>query len=199
MSVTQQSSNSKKANHIPLWLTIDSMVSSSIPVNISVWLLDNSSLTLRVKNHCLNHDLGCFSVNVLSQGILRPSADEIQRLKLDSDQDALIREVLLFCGKSSLIYARTVIPSQTLTGEQKQLAELGNRPLGEFLFSQPDMQRDAIEVAALGRGHQLFDSAVIHIDSNPEEIWARRSVFRLKHKPLLVAEVFLPDIYVGDN
>lgn len=183
-----------QSDNTPDWLTVDSTVSSAIPENIGKWLFDESSLTLRVKNYCAEYDLGCFSVKVLSQGICQPSSDELKGLKLNNEQNALIREVLLYGGESPLIYARTVIPSQTLTGEQKVLGELGNRPLGEFLFSQPDLQRDVMEVASLKQGQQLFDSAISHLKSNPGEIWARRSVFRLKHKPLLVAEVFLPDI-----
>ena len=186
--------NTIYAKKIPDWLVADSAVISAIPKNIGQWLLDDTSLTLRVKNYCTEHDLGLFSVKVLSQGICQPSSDEIKGLKLNNEQDALIREVLLYGGESPLIYARTVIPSQTLTGEQKVLGELGNRPLGEFLFSQPDLERDDMEVASLKQGQQLFDSAISHLKSNPGEIWARRSVFRLKHKPLLVAEVFLPDI-----
>jgi len=186
--------NTIYAKNIPDWLVADSAVISAIPKNIGQWLLDDTSLTLRVKNYCTEHDLGLFSVKVLSQGICQPSSDEIKGLKLNNEQDALIREVLLYGGESPLIYARTVIPSQTLTGEQKVLGELGNRPLGEFLFSQPDLERDDMEVASLKQGQQLFDSAISHLKSNPGEIWARRSVFRLKHKPLLVAEVFLPDI-----
>jgi len=186
--------NTIYAKNIPDWLVADSAVISAIPKNIGQWLLDDTSLTLRVKNYCTEHDLGLFSVKVLSQGICQPSSDEIKGLKLNNEQDALIREVLLYGGESPLIYARTVIPSQTLTGKQKVLGELGNRPLGEFLFSQPELERDAMEVASLKQGQQLFDSAISHLKSNPGEIWARRSVFRLKHKPLLVAEVFLPDI-----
>ena len=106
-------------------------------------------------------------------------------------------EVLLYCHESPLIYARTIIPAQTLTGEQRELGELGDRPLGEFLFSQPGLKRDVMEVAALRQGHQLFDSASAHISVKAQEIWARRSVFRLEHKPLLVAEVFLPELLNG--
>ncbi len=186
--------NTIQAKKIPDWLVVNSTVLSSIPENIGQWLLDDTSLTLRIKNYCAKYDLGCFSVKVLSQGISQPSSDEIKGLNLNNEQDALIREVLLYGGESPLIYARTVIPSQTLTGEQKVLGELGNRPLGEFLFSQPDLERDAMEVASLKQGQQLFDSAISHLNSNPGEIWARRSIFRLKHKPLLVAEVFLPNI-----
>ena len=166
-------------------------------------MLDSASLTLRIKNHCQSNNMGNFSVRLLRQGMSIPSNDEVQRLKLKSRRYALIREVLLYCGETPVIFARTVIPIKTLTGPQRQLSHLGNRPLGEFLFAQPGLQRDAMEVALLKNGHQLFDSAVSHMNDKPlpfsdkviaDKVWARRSIFRLRHKPLLVAEVFLPEI-----
>ena len=197
MSTIPYSSIAEESGHIPHWFTVNSSASSAIPEKVSKWLLDNTSLTLRVKNHCMSHDLGCFSVQVLNQKMSMPLDDEVQHLKLKNKDDALIREVLLYCDESPLIYARTIIPMQTLTGDQRQLGELGNRPLGEFLFSQPGLERDIMEIAALRQGHQLFDSAITHIAAKPTEIWARRSVFRLEHKPLLVAEVFLPELLNG--
>jgi chorismate--pyruvate lyase len=171
------------------------------------WLLDNTSLTLRIKQHCHARALGSFSVKLLWQGMAIPSNDESQRLDQKYRRYALIREVLLFCGDTPLIFARTVIPIKTLTGRQRQLAHLGNRPLGEFLFSHPCLERDAMEVSVITAGHQLYKATISglsmaeffqseqHEQSEiPRSIWARRSVFRLQSKALLVAEVFLPEL-----
>ena len=185
----------RQFKRIPHWVAVDYASLLHLHERIREWLLDSASLTLRIKNYCQTNNLGDFSVRVLMQGMGIPSNDEVQRLKLKSRRYALIREVLLYCGNTPVIFARTVIPIQTLTGPQRQLGHLGNRPLGEFLFAQPYLQRDAMEVAVLNQGHQLFDSAVHAIETNPEQVWARRSIFRLKHKPLLVAEVFLPEVF----
>lgn len=200
----------RQFKRIPHWVTADYSSILHMQENIRDWLLDSASLTLRIKQFCQCNSMGCFSVKLLGQGMSMPSNDEVRRLKLRNRRYALIREVLLFCGDTPVIFARTVIPLKTLTGPQRQLGRLGNRPLGEFLFSQPQLQRDAMEVSIVSQGHQLFDSAVkslLAIDSQadaslttgkklqtPQKIWARRSVFCLRHKPLLVAEVFLPDI-----
>ncbi len=186
---------SRQFKRIPHWVAVDYASLLHLQERTREWLLDSASLTLRIKNYCQSYDMGNFSVRVLSQGMGIPSNDEVQRLRLKSRRYALIREVLLYCGETPVIFARTVIPIKTLTGPQRQLGHLGSRPLGEFLFSQPYLQRDAMEVAVLNYGHQLFDSAILNIHSSPERVWARRSIFRLKHKPLLVAEVFLPDIF----
>ena len=184
----------RQFKRIPHWLAVDYASILHIPDYTRSWLLDSASLTLRIKNHCRGKQLGDFSVKLLHQGMAIPSNDEVQRLKLKHRHYALIREVLLYCGDTPVIFARTVIPVKTLTGPQRQLAHLGNRPLGEFLFAQPALQRDAMEVTALTNGHQLYDSAVQNLHKRPDQLWARRSIFRLRHKPLLVAEVFLPDL-----
>lgn len=204
----------RQFKRIPHWVTADYSSILHLQENIRDWLLDSASLTLRIKQHCQSKGMGCFSVKVIRQGMGIPSNDEVQRLKLQSRRYALMREVLLLCGETPVIFARTVIPIKTLTGPQRQLARLGNRPLGEFLFSQPELQRDTMEVSVISQGHQLYDSAVVSVKRairddieqgikgavenkahySPKHIWARRSVFCLRHKPLLVAEVFLPDI-----
>jgi len=124
---------------VPHWQSVNSINTSLLQEIVCDWLLDNSSLTLRIKEHCRDCPAEEFSVRVLSQMMTEPLNDEVQRLQLNQHDQALIREVLLYCGKRPLIYARSVIPAQTLTGEQQQLGNLGNRPLGEFLFSQPDL------------------------------------------------------------
>lgn len=178
----------------PHWVSADYAALLNLPDGKLEWLLDNSSLTQRIKNFCCHSGTGDFSVRVLSQGKTMPSADEAKRLKLKSRRYALVREVLLFCGRLPLVYARTVIPLKTLTGRQKQLAYLGDKPLGAFLFAQSCLQRDVMELAVLTQGHQIFESASRALPYPPQQIWGRRSVFRLKNKPLLVTEVFLPTL-----
>lgn len=191
---------SRQFKRIPHWVAVDYASILHIPDNTRDWLVDSASLTLRIKKFCRRNKKGGFSVKLLRQGMAIPSNDEVQRLRLLSRRYALIREVLLLCGDTPVIFARTVIPIKTLTGPQRQLGHLGNRPLGEFLFSQPGLHRDAMEVAVLKNGHQLFDSTLSSLSEQsqamPSEVWARRSVFCLREKPLLVAEVFLPDIFL---
>lgn len=193
----------RQFKRIPHWVTADNAAILHMPDKTRAWLLDSASLTLRIKQYCQACERGGFSVKLLRQGMGIPSNDEVQRLKLKHRRYALIREVLLYCGTTPVIFARTVIPVKTLTGPQRQLGHLGNRPLGAFLFAQPALHRDAMEVALVSQGHQLYDSARNSLSAtgnkpkNLDQVWARRSIFCLKHKPLLVAEVFLPDVFRG--
>lgn len=91
-------------------------------------------------------------------------------------------------------FARSVLPHKTLTGKRRMLGKLGNRPLGEILFSDPDIQRDALEIACIKKDQRMFSCATQSLTKTPESVWGRRSVFYLHKKPLLVNEVFLPSL-----
>ena len=120
--------------------------------------------------------------------------NEAVRLGVSPDRMALVRQVYLLCDHRPLVYARTVIPLSTLSGPERHLACLGNRPLGAVLFAAPNMSRDEIEVACIRPGQRIFTRATNALAVKPEAIWGRRSVFYLSGKPLLVNEVFLPGI-----
>ncbi|MFW1678631.1 chorismate--pyruvate lyase family protein [Pontibacter sp. JAM-7] len=137
------------------------------------WLMDSSSLTQRL----VRLSQGDFEVRVIRQQWGRPTRSEAQALGMRSRQVALIREVQLLGQGQPWVYARSLIPAKTLTGAQRRLRHLGNRSLGSLLFSTPGMRRGPLQICR------------IPMDDSP--LWARRSVFYLQEKPLLVCEVFL--------
>lgn len=92
------------------------------------------------------------------------------------------------------MFARTVLPQHTLTGKHKQLARLKSRSLGSVLFKDPDMRRGSFEFASLSAGDTDFDILHDTLTLQTTTLWARRSIFTLKEKPLLLTEIFLPDI-----
>ncbi len=154
---------------------------SRAPRALRPWLTDEGSLT-RLLQRASN---GQFSVRVLSQRYDRPSASEAIALGLPPRQRALVREVQL-CGHGEpWVFARTLIPVTTLRGRQRTLKLIGSRPLGALLFSDPAMRRDPLQITAL-------------TTAAGQRLWARRSVFYLADKPLLVCEVFLTPPGVPD-
>ena len=166
------------------------MLMSHAPAEISPWLFDQGSLTRRILLYCSKN----FRVEVLSQKWQRPLLNEALRLGVHPEHHALIREVLLYCGDVPWVFARSVLPRKTLTGPRRFLGKLGNRPLGEILFSDPNIQRDALEIAEIKKGQRMYNCATQCLDNPPDYVWGRRSVFYLHKKPLLVNEVFLPSI-----
>ncbi len=128
-----------------------------------------------------------FSVQVISQKWQKLDAEEATAMALNDVQSALVRQVLLCCGDTPLVYARTVIPATTIQGAQRRYANMGSRPLGAMLFSDRTMRREAVQVATLPAKHAAHKYA-----KTAEPVWGRRSVFRVADKPILVCEYFLP-------
>jgi chorismate--pyruvate lyase len=141
------------------------------------WLLDSGSLTQNLKNLAPNR----FSVQVLHTGLGRASLSEACTLNIPFREQIYIREVALCIDKQPQVFARSVIPRSTLTGPERQLLFLRNKPLGEFLFKHKKMSRGKIEVK----------QGLI----NNQSSWARRSIFNVNNKPLLVSEFFLPSLF----
>lgn len=140
------------------------------------WILDSGSLTRRL----ILASHGHFSVRPIREAWLYPRMDEARVLGMPLRQKAWIREVELLCFDQIWVRARSVVPLQTLTGEERQLLHLGTRPLGAYLFAAPTMHREPMRIARLDLGPGTVP------------VFGRRSVFRLHGKPLLVSEVFQP-------
>lgn len=147
------------------------------------WLSDRGSLTERLIKASGNR----FSVTLLNQGPRRPLDNEVRALQLQAGRVAVIREVTLYGGDCPWVYARSVLPLETLAGRHRALRHLDNRPLGALLFADPTMSRDAIEIARVPGA--LIPQGLAR---GEHWLWGRRSVFYLDGRPLLVAEIFLP-------
>jgi chorismate--pyruvate lyase len=157
-----------------------------VPQELRDWLLDSGSLTQRLQQASDDQ----FSVQVLSQSLQLPGLSERQVLGLAPRRLALIREVVLFGRGVPWVFARSVIPLQTLTGRLRKLRRLDSRPLGALLFTDPTMTREPLEWACINANNSIPLTA--QLPTFDEVLWGRRSVFKLSAKPLLVCEIFLP-------
>ncbi|MBZ9611264.1 chorismate--pyruvate lyase family protein [Rheinheimera maricola] len=150
----------------------------NLPPLLAPWLLEPASLTARFKRHCQQ-----FRVQVLNEQ--RSELPAFLRQLLPDTAAAQLREVILWCNDMPCVYAQSWLPQQTVTA-LRPLADLGERPLGDYIFQQPGLQRGIIEATQLDIALPLLSIA--------ERCYARRSVFTLNGLPLLVAEAFLPAV-----
>jgi chorismate--pyruvate lyase len=155
---------------------------------LSGWLLHVGSFMQRLKGLGVNA-----KVKVLNEGWQFLPPDERELLKIPSRIYARVREVLISSQKGRWMYARTVIPAKTLTGKERQLANLKNRSLGSVLFSNPATQRSPFEFACLSPQIKGYTKISEHL-ATTHSIWARRSQFHIQDKTLLLAEFFSPAI-----
>jgi chorismate lyase len=156
------------------------------PHLLRAWLTDRGSLTSRIVAH-----FSRFNLVRLEQDLQRPTRDERRELGLRSHELAVVREVILRDGERPLIFAHSVAARRDLRGAWRGLSRLGQRPLAEMLFNDPNVTRLPMEYKKIDARHALFRRAkqVVAIDAHT--LWARRSVFWKRGRPLLVTEIFL--------
>lgn len=153
------------------------------------WLVDRGSLTARIQARC-----AAFKVKVVFQGRGRIDRDERFLHAGGRRRLALVREVYLYCRRTPVVFAHSVIDPRSLRGTWRRLARLGSRPLGAALFADPRIRRYPLRQKKLERHHELYRRACAALKVQPPFLWARRSLFTLHKSPILVTEVFLPGI-----
>lgn len=174
----------------PNWWRFEHLRLPCLPHHYHRWLRDNSSLTQRVINACS----GDFRVRLRRQCWDGPLPSERRALRMGRTRIGLVREVELLCSGMPWVFARTVIPTESLKGAAGRLAHLGERPLGAVLFSRPTTRRGRIEFARLVPGQPLYEAAVANLNTRPDFLWGRRTLFYYEGKSLLVNEIFLPEV-----
>lgn len=153
------------------------------------WLLDDGSLTVRIKSICSD-----FHLRVLAQGRVRGGLDEAPLFGIRGARTLLGRDVLLMGGDVPLVFAHSVLRAEDVRGPWRPLAAMGSRPLGAALFADPRIVRHPLRYRWLRIGHPLYSAATAAVHMELPALWARRSLFRLQEAPLLVTEAFLPGL-----
>jgi len=138
-----------------------------IPEKVLFWIRDDQSLTQKLKKRYSD-----FRVEVHRQEELEIYKHEIN--KLGNEEKFIVREVFLCGDNQPIVFARSVIPKNSKTDS---LMKIGNKPLGETLFTDINILREPIEIT--------FQN----------DIWGRRSVFVMNSSRILVSEFFLEKIY----
>lgn len=133
------------------------------------WLLLEDSMTKRFEQQGKK-----VTVTVIREAFVGQQ-DVVEELPLlPAESRYWLREILLCADGEPWLVGRTVVPESTLSGPELRLQQLGDTPLGRYLFTSSTLTRDFIEI---GRH---------------AELWGRRSRLRLSGKPLLLSELFLP-------
>jgi len=161
----------------------------AIETGYAPWLHDHGSLTRRIQQRCEK-----FHVRNIFDGLAMSSQDEIAILNIPRQQKIYTREVFLYADNQPVVFAHSVVAAHHLHGAWHTLQHLGSKPLGALLFSHPLVKRAPLHFRALRADHPLYRHAARTMDNLPHRLWARRSVFTLQGAPLLVTEVFLPNI-----
>lgn len=171
----------------PAWHTVTPLLRRRLPAEVRDWVLWDGSLTAGVRARCPS----TFELHVLRQRWSLPHRGEAWALGMMPGRRALLREVALCCGDEPLVMARTVIPGASLRGRQRRLAGLGRRPLGELLFHDRSVRRDALAITRM----TLAQAGLAAGRWREVPVHGRRAVFHIGGVPLLVSEFFLPGLW----
>lgn len=143
---------------------------SAVPEYIREWLEDMGSLTAKLKE-----SYPSLNVELLKQEWINATEIVGTSIALDDHSDYLswLREVILKNNEQPLIFAQTFIPQQTVKFIAKPLLTIGERPIGEWLFTQPLVRKNLEWKQEPLNGY-----------------YARRSILELSGYPLEIREMF---------
>lgn len=137
-------------------------------------------------------------IRVLSEQFEVPYLDEqaVFIPKEGEQTQNYIRKVFLLCNDKPVIFARTVVPQSTYEHYQRQFKHLGSQFIGEtLLYRNPEVTRQAFEFAHIALTDVVKEELTQLLPATRESrLWARRSLFWLNTFPLLITEIFLPEI-----
>jgi len=173
----------------PLWRKKQHVFNQSLAPELASWIHETGSLTQRLRRDYNNPIM----VKLLFHYWRKPFLNESLLLKLPTQQFCLIREVVLQdCNAQALILARTVLPPATIKIAQRNLSHLGTRPLGEVIFAYPYLMRLQSEITCI-QSLQWRKDLLQQLPLEPST-WGRRTMYAIKHQPLLVSEFFLDKV-----
>lgn len=135
-----------------------------------------------------------FNVFVLNQSWRGLKPGEHEALTVPNEDLVFVREVVLRCHDTVLMYARSVFPEDILNGEGKVFEHLGNRSLGEVLYQDPHLKRELISVQQIDQTSKDYAMVAEYMSTRPKNLWARTSRFYYYGKPLLLYEIFMPPL-----
>ena len=134
------------------------------------WLNEPGSITSRIKS------FSNFRLKLLRDGPGEVNAAE-DDLIISNYKENNIREVVLFSDEEPFIYAKSILPLETIRLGLSALGNLNKNPLGDILFSNPEIKKK----------YMLFAK----FESNKRIFYGRKGIYTVKGYPFSVCEIFL--------
>ena len=113
------------------------------------WLNEAGSITSRIKS------FSNFKLKLLKDG---PGEVDIieDDLIISNYEENNIREVILLSNEEPLIYAKSIIPLETIKLGLNILGNLKENPLGDILFSNPEIKKKYMLFARFQSKEEIF-------------------------------------------
>jgi chorismate--pyruvate lyase len=172
------------------WNRVDSGELHQAPRKWQSWLGDTGSLTQKIER-VIGQKLEVLVLRDCRQNL---NSDESRYFHFKIKR-CRVREVLLCANGIPLVMAHSIIPTTSSSGSNHEVLRLGRKPLGAVLFAKTRMhskKKPPREIARLDKQSPLRKKCFQQYPELPSVNWARRTLYQLHGRPLLVSEVFLP-------
>lgn len=170
------------------WRDFDPKHATVLPSEVRGWVGLDTSMTAAVSRAAV----GAINVTVRRQEDGFLFKDEAGFFH--QGDPATVREVCLSHDGEPLLMARTVFTSNILRTDPR-IVELGDRPLGSLLFAGERPSPYSVrQFSLIVPNAPLYPLIRWRYNGSESGIWARRSLFVLFEAPLLVTEIFLPEL-----
>ena len=154
------------------WITCEEMMKLVNSDCIKSWLIENGPITKRIS------DNENFELNLIRDEI--DEVDERDKKYLGNiTGDIKVREVILLGNKVPKVYAKSLIPVNTIEDGFSKLGSLGNKPLGDILFEKDIFNKVDVLYSTFKHEVNIF--------------WGRKTKYLVKNLPFSVMEIFLID------
>ncbi len=133
------------------------------------WLFETSSITQRIKKDY------AFDLEVISEQEEKLDENE-KRIMRMQENCSMVRRVKLFADEKQFVLAKSIIPEDTKKYGYSDLENLGNKPLGDLIFTTKKfIKRDVF-------------FAKFEITS--KTYWGRMTSFDVGGYPMSIREIF---------
>ena len=150
------------------WITYREMLDQVTNNSIKSWLIENGPITKRIS---AKENLIRYEIDIV---------DELEKKYLGDDVGEIkVREVILLGNKIPKVYAKSLIPVDTIEKGFSKLGSLGTKPLGDILFEKDIFNKTDTIYSTFSDEVNIF--------------WGRKTKYLVKNLPFSVMEIFLID------
>jgi chorismate--pyruvate lyase len=158
--------------------------------NIYNWLTKPYILSKALKQCCSG-----LTVKILSQSVSEIYNSESFLLNISTDTQSFTRQVFLLGDGIPLTYGRVIVPPNTYKNHFSDFERLGGNLLGEtMLYNNTNVKRGKFQYSVIDNKSILFEQISKYLLLPNVSLWCRCSLFYNNKDPLLVTEVFLPQL-----
>ncbi len=158
--------------------------------DVGLWLTDYQSMTEKLERHYVQLQFQLLSAQY---GVV--SEAEAKYLSCSPGQRCWRRTVMFGQPYFEALFCILIVPEAALGIVGEEIVFYGSEPIGHLLFSGQDPAvRSAFSFAQLPTQHPYVAAAERYVVPSLPQVFARRSICHYKSAPIMVVDVFLPDL-----